>query len=52
MKKRELFNIKYKGETLYQNLSHEESAEVLEELAFRYYDGEDFDPSFIELEEI
>lgn len=52
MKKQESFNIKYNGRTIYKNLSYEESAKVLEELALKYYDGEDIDPSFIELEKI
>jgi NOL1/NOP2/fmu family ribosome biogenesis protein len=52
MKRHESFNIKYKGELLHQNLSYEQSTEVLEELAQKYYDGEDIDPSFIELEKI
>ena len=46
------FNILYKGRKIYQNLSHEECAEVLEELSQRYYEDEDFNANDLELEEI
>ena len=46
------FNILYKGRKIYQNLSHEECAEVLDELSSKYYTDEEFDIQQIELEEI
>lgn len=47
-----MFNILYKGRKIYQNLSHEECAEILSELAESYYEGGDIDVNEIELEEI
>jgi len=47
-----LFNILYQGRKIYMNLSHEECAEVLEELSQKYYESQEYDPNFIELEEI
>jgi hypothetical protein len=47
-----MFNILYKGRKLYQNLSHEECAEILEELSSEFYQNEDFDVTELELEEI
>ena len=46
------FNILYKGRKIYQNLSYEECAEVLDELSSKYYTEEDFDIEQLELEEI
>lgn len=43
------FNILYKGRKIYQNLTHEECAEVLDNLAQEYYDNEDYDINEIEL---
>ena len=45
-------NIRYKGRTIYQNLSYEECLEILQDFSEKYYNGEDIDPTLIELEEI
>ena len=47
-----LYNLLYKGHKIYQDLSHEECAEVLQDLSEKYFSGEDIDPNLIELEEI
>ena len=46
------FNILYKGRKIYQNLSHEECVEVLDEFSSKYYTDEEFDIEQLELEEI
>ena len=46
------FNILYKGRKIYQDLSYEECAEILDELSSKYYTEEDFDVEQLELEEI
>jgi hypothetical protein len=46
------FNILYKGRKIYQDLTHEECAEVLDELSSRYYTDEEFNIELLELEEI
>ena len=46
------FNILYKGRKIYQDLTHEECAEVLDELSSKYYNNEEFDIQLLELEEI
>ena len=46
------FNILYKGRKIYQDLSYEECAEVLDNLSQEYYQNEDYDANEIELEEI
>jgi hypothetical protein len=47
-----MFNILYKGRKIYSNITHEEVAEILDELSEKYYDTGDYEPSEIELEEI
>ena len=47
-----LYNLLYKGRKIYKDLSHEECAEVLQDLSEKYFSGEDIDPNLIELEEI
>jgi len=47
-----MFNILYRGRKIYHNLSHEESAQILDELSEIYYNTGDYDPTEIELEEI
>lgn len=47
-----LYNLLYKGRKIYKNLTHEECAEVLQELSERFFSGDDIDPNLIELEEI
>jgi hypothetical protein len=46
-----MFNILYKGEKIYQNLSHEELAETLDKLSEQYYTTGEYNPNEIELEE-
>ena len=46
------FNILYKGRVIYKNLSYEQSSEVLDELAEKFYNKGEFDPEFLELEAI
>jgi hypothetical protein len=46
------FNILYKGRKIYQDLTYEECAEVLDELSSKYYTNEEFDIEQLELEEI
>lgn len=46
-----MVNILYKGRVIYRNLSHEECAEILDEMSEQIYDGE-VDPTEIELEVI
>lgn len=46
------FNILYKGRKIYQDLSYEECAEVLDNLSQEYYQDEKYDANKIELEEI
>jgi len=46
------FNILYKGRKIYQDLSYEECAEVLDNLSQEYYQNENYDINEIELEEI
>jgi phage-related minor tail protein len=54
MKKQELsktFDILYRGRRIYQRLSYEDCADVLEELSQKYYKDETFDANLLELEE-
>ena len=46
------FNVLYKGRKIYSGLTYEECSEILQELAEKFFSGEDFDPNLIELEEI
>jgi hypothetical protein len=46
------FNILYKGRKIYQDLSYEECAEVLESLSQEFYADQKYDPNEIEMEEI
>jgi len=46
------FNILYKGRVIYKDLSYEQSSEVLDELAEKFYNEGEFDPEFLELEAI
>ena len=46
-----MINILYRGRVIYKDLSHEECAEILDEMSEQVYDGE-VDPTEIELEEI
>lgn len=45
-----LYNLCYNGRALYQNLTLEDAAEVLQEFSEKYYEGEDIDPSLIYLD--
>jgi hypothetical protein len=46
------FNVLYKGRKIYQDLTHEECVEVLQEISERFFSENDFDTTLIELEEI
>jgi hypothetical protein len=46
-----MFNILYKGEVIHQNLSHEEVAEILDELSEKYYNTGEYNSNDIKLEE-
>ena len=46
-----MLNIVYRGRVLYRNLTHEECAEILEELSQKYYEDEEFDVNELELME-
>jgi hypothetical protein len=46
-----MFNILYKKNKIYSNLSHEELAEILDELSEKYYDTGEYNPNDIILEE-
>jgi hypothetical protein len=46
-----MFNILYKGEVIHQDLSHEEVAEILDELSEKYYNTGEYDSNDIKLEE-
>ena len=46
------FNILYKGRIIHKDLSYEQSAEVLDELAEKFYNEGEFNPEFLELEAI
>lgn len=46
------FNVLYKGREIYKDLSMDDCTEILQELSERFYSEEDFDPNFIEMEEI
>ena len=46
------FNILYKGRKIYQDLSYEECAEILDEYSSKYYNDEEFDIEQLDLEEI
>jgi len=46
-----MFNIFYRNEKIYSNLSHEEVAEILDELSEKYYDTGDYNPNEFKLEE-
>jgi hypothetical protein len=46
-------NILYKGRKIYQDLTHEECADILQDLALKYFEGDDtIDPNEIDMEEI
>jgi len=46
------FNVLYKGRKIYLDLTYEECSEILQELAEKFFSGDDIDPNLIELEEI
>ena len=46
-----MFDIVYRGRVLYRNLSHEDCAEVLDELSQKYYEDSEFDVNELELRE-
>jgi (2Fe-2S) ferredoxin len=46
-----MIDIVYRGRVLYRNLTHEECAEILDDLSQRYYEDEEFDVNELELRE-
>jgi len=46
-----MFDIVYRGRVLYRNLTHEECAEILDDLSQRYYEDEEFYVNELELRE-
>ena len=46
-----MFDIVYRGRVLYRNLTHEDCAEVLDELSQKYYEDSEFDVNELELRE-
>ena len=46
-----MLDIVYRGRVLYRNLTHEECAEILEELSQKYYEDLEFDVNDLELRE-
>jgi hypothetical protein len=46
-----VFNILYKKNKIYSNLSHEELAEILDVLSEKYYDTGEYNPNDIIIEE-
>jgi hypothetical protein len=47
-----MFNILYKGRKIYNNLTFEECTNIFDDLAHKFYEGEDIDLNEIEMEEI
>jgi hypothetical protein len=49
-----MYRILYKGDVIHESLSYEECAEALLNLSEEFYDsdGMEFDPNYIQLEEI
>jgi hypothetical protein len=46
------FRVTYKGEVFRDNLSYDETADALHELALKYYNNEKINPDDIQMEEI
>jgi hypothetical protein len=46
------FRVTYKGEVVRDNLTYDETADALHELALKYYDNEKINPDDIQMEEI
>jgi len=47
------YNVFYKGNKIYVDLTHEECAEVLQDISENFFSGkDDINPNLIELEEI
>jgi hypothetical protein len=47
-----MFNVLYNGRKIYTSLTHEECAEVLDELSEKHYNDLEFDINLLELEEV
>jgi hypothetical protein len=47
-----MFNVFYREEKIHSNLSHDELAEILDDLSEIYYDTGEYNPDDIKLEEI
>lgn len=46
------YNVLYRGRKIYANLTAEECSEILQDFSERFYSGEEFDITLIEIEEI
>lgn len=46
------FRITYKGEQMFDQLSYDQAADALHELALKYYENEKINPEDIQMEEI
>ncbi len=46
------FNVLCNGRKIFSELSYEECAEVLDDMAQKYYNDNEFDANLLELEEI
>jgi hypothetical protein len=46
------FRVTYKGKVFRDNLSYDETADALHELALKYYNNEKINPDDIQMEEI
>jgi hypothetical protein len=46
------FRVVYKGQVLSENLTYDQTADVLHDLALKYYEDEQIDVNEIKLEEI
>ena len=46
-----MISIYYKGRKIYTNLSHEDAADILHDMAIESYEGKDIDLDQIDIEE-
>jgi hypothetical protein len=46
------FNVLHDGRKIFSELSYEECTEVLDDMAQKYYNDQEFDANLLELEEI
>jgi hypothetical protein len=46
------FNVLYKGQRVFENLTYDQTADALHELALKFYENEKINPNDIQMEEI